>query len=121
MVAKQQEEWIIITQPEPVEEPVIPFPTRPDAGLRRKCFYLFILILTISMIIVAQNERLAQTGYELVKMKEYAAELEKDNQTLRIDIAKLKSPERIGNIATHQLGLVLPGTENITENAAENI
>lgn len=106
MIAQRQEGWLILPL-EPDEEPDISVPAGPDAELRRKWLFLVILILTIAMIVVAQNDRLVQTGYELVKMKEYAAELEKENQTLRIDIAKLKSPERIGDIATQELGLVL--------------
>jgi cell division protein FtsL len=114
MLAKQQEEWIL----EPVQEPIYSVSFRPDAGLRRKFIILILLILAASMIIVVQNERLVQTGYELVEMKQYAAALEKDNQTLRIDVAKLKSPERIGDIATRELGLVIPNVEN---NNAENV
>lgn len=113
MIAKHQEEWIMIPEPETVKEFVKSISTRPDIELRRKCFSLLIVILTASMIMLVQNERLVQTSYELVKMKKYAAELEKDNQTLRVDIARLKSSERIEDIATNQLGLVLPGMENI--------
>ncbi len=108
MLAEHQEKWIIISLPETAEESAISFSTKPDAALRRRFLSLFILILTVAMIIVALNDHFAQTSYQLVKMKESAAELEKDNQTLRIDIAKLKSPERIGGIAFNQLGLVLP-------------
>ena len=104
-----QEEWIIPAQPEPVEEPVY-FSTKPTAGLRRKYFSLLILIFTASMLTVAQNDLLVKTSYELVKMHEHVAELEKENQSLYIDIARLKSPERVMNIATHQLGLVFPDT-----------
>lgn len=113
MIAKRREECIILFQAEPVEEAVVPASARPGAELRRKWLSLIFLILALSIIIVAQNDHLVRNGYKLVKMKEYAAELEKENQTLRIDIAKLKSPERIEDIATHQLGLVWPGTESI--------
>jgi len=41
-------------------------------------------------------------------MKAQAAKLEKDNELLRLEIAKLKSPQRIQQIATTQLGMVTP-------------
>lgn len=108
-----QEEWIVPAQPEPVEEPVY-FSPKPTAELRRKCFSLLILIFTASMLMVAQNDQLVQTSYKLVEMKEHVAELEKENQSLCIDVARLKSPERIENIATHQLGLVFPDAKYLS-------
>jgi cell division protein FtsL len=120
MIAKHQEEWIMISEPETIKDFVASFSTKPDTKLSRQCFLFFIVILTASMIMVIQNDRLVQTSYKLFEMKEYASELEKENQTLRVEIVKLKSSERIRNIATNQLGLVLPGTENILPDA-ENI
>jgi cell division protein FtsL len=113
MLTERQEEWIILSQPEPVEEPVY-FSAKPISKLRQKCFLLLILIFTSAMLIVAQNDQLVTTSYKLVEMKEHVAELEIENQSIRIDIAKLKSSERIADIATHQLGLVLPDVKYIS-------
>lgn len=117
MIAKQQEEWIMISEPETLKEFIASFSTKPDTKLRQKCILLFVVILTTAMIMVMQNDRLVQTSYKLVEMKKYEAELEKENQTLRVDIAKLKSSERIEKIASNQLGLVLPGSENMLPDA----
>ena len=108
-----QEEWLVPAQLEPVEEPVY-FSPKPTAKLRRRYFSLLILIFIASMLMVAQNDQLVQTSYQLVEMNADVAKLEKENQSLRIDIARLKSPERIVNIATQQLGLVFPDAKYIS-------
>ncbi|HBS60764.1 MAG TPA: cell division protein FtsL, partial [Firmicutes bacterium] len=82
--------------------------------LRRRYFSLLILIFIASMLMVAQNDQLVQTSYQLVEMNADVAKLEKENQSLRIDIARLKSPERIVNIATQRLGLVFPDAKYIS-------
>lgn len=81
---------------------------KPDFSLRAKCLKIVILASILTMFVAIQSEIIVRSGYGLVQMKNQVAQLEKDNETLRLDIAKLKSPQRIQHIATSQLGMVAP-------------
>jgi cell division protein FtsL len=50
----------------------------------------------------------ASRGYELVAIQQQADQKEQENERLKIEIAKLKSPERIKAIAQDQLGMEVP-------------
>ena len=47
-------------------------------------------------------------GYEVVKTQQAVVQLTKDNDALDVEVASLKSPVRIQQIAEEQLGMVLP-------------
>ena len=47
-------------------------------------------------------------GYEVVKTQQAVVQLTKDNDALDVEVASLKSPVRIQQIAEQQLGMVLP-------------
>ena len=50
----------------------------------------------------------ASRGYDLVHTEQQAEALEQENERLKIDIARLKSPQRIKDIATKDLGMEVP-------------
>jgi cell division protein FtsL len=50
----------------------------------------------------------ASRGYELVAIQQQADQMEQENERLKIEIAKLKSPDRIKSIAQDQLGMSVP-------------
>jgi cell division protein FtsL len=54
-----------------------------------------------------------QLGYEISK----AAEIQRSRTTLqnnlKIELARLKSPDRIATIAMNRLGLIIPGPANV--------
>lgn len=60
------------------------------------------------MIIMAMNAYTTKLGYEVVKTQQTIVQLAKDNDTLDVEVASLKSPVRIQKIAEEQLGMVLP-------------
>ena len=60
------------------------------------------------MIIMAMNAYTTKLGYEVVKTQQTVVQLAKDNDTLDVEVASLKSPVRIQKIAEEQLGMVLP-------------
>ncbi|MDQ0203475.1 cell division protein FtsL [Pectinatus haikarae] len=76
--------------------------------LRLRCFFLVVIVSAMGMFITFRNGVAASQGYELVKMKQSVSSLEKENSRLKLDIAGLKSPERIKGIAVKDLGMVLP-------------
>ena len=60
------------------------------------------------MIMMAMNAYTTKLGYEVVKTQQAVVQLAKDNDTLDVEVASLKSPVRIQKIAEEQLGMVLP-------------
>ena len=58
------------------------------------------------LIMMVMNAYSTKLGYEVVKTQQAVVQLTKDNDAL--DVASLKSPVRIQQIAEEQLGMVLP-------------
>ena len=67
-----------------------------------------IAILVGFLIMMAMNAYTTKLGYEVVKTQQTVVQLAKDNDTLDVEVASLKSPVRIQKIAEEQLGMVLP-------------
>ncbi|MFO7970320.1 MAG: cell division protein FtsL [Desulfobacterales bacterium] len=53
------------------------------------------------------------TGYEISKETQRHQDLINFQNTLKVELARLKSPERIANIAKNQLGLIAPTPEQM--------
>ncbi len=110
MLLKRQEEWMWQPEPAPAQAPVVVAAPRPYPSMRKQFLQLILLAAALAMLITVHSEMMVRTGYSLVEMKAQAAKLERDNDLLRLEIAKLKSPQRIQQIATSQLGMVTPQT-----------
>jgi len=54
-----------------------------------------------------------KTGYEISKETDKNIKLMALQKNLKIEIARLKSPKRITKIATQQLGLIMPKSEQV--------
>lgn len=54
-----------------------------------------------------------RTGYEITKETDKRLKLSSLQNNLKVEIAHLKSPQRIAKIATMQLGLIIPTPEKI--------
>jgi cell division protein FtsL len=107
MLVSKKQEWELIEQPD--EKVVHSSPrTRLDVERRRKSFVFVTVLALMAVILTVQSEFVVRSGYELVKVKTQVASLEKENEVLHLDVAKLKSPTRIEHIATKELGMVLP-------------
>jgi cell division protein FtsL len=78
--------------------------------LRSRCCMLLIVLSIMAMVVTVRNSISASRGYELVQIQQEAVRLEKENERLKIDIAHMKSPQRIKAIATQKLGMVVPET-----------
>ena len=68
----------------------------------------FIVISILAMLVVIRSGISASRGYALVATQNQTQQLEQENQRLKIEIAKLKSPLRIKQIAQEQLGMDVP-------------
>ena len=62
----------------------------------------------MAMAITIRSGITASRGYDLVQIQQQTQALEKENEHLKIEIAQMKSPERIRRIATDKLGMSTP-------------
>lgn len=107
MLVNKKQDWDIYQQQE------VPFVkkkylVKPDIALRVKCLTTVIIVAFVAMFSTAYSEVIIRSGYELVQMKLHVIKLEKENELIKLEIAKLRSPQRIQNIATAELGMVMP-------------
>ncbi len=79
-----------------------------DRLLRSRCQFAFIVISILAMLVTVRSGISASRGYALVATQTQAQQLEHENERLRVEIAKLKSPQRIKQIASDELGMVIP-------------
>ncbi|MDD4601575.1 Cell division protein FtsL [bioreactor metagenome] len=109
MLASRKQEWVI---EEEVQQQIAPSSntglSRKNAKLRVKCFLMVTMIALAAMFVTFRSEAIIRTGYDLVQTKAQILKYERENEALRLDIAKLKSPQRIQHIATIQFGMVVP-------------
>ena len=76
--------------------------------LMRQIIQGIAILVGFLMIMMAMNAYTTKLGYEVVKTQQTVVQLAKDNDTLDLEVASLKSPVRIQKIAEEQLGMVLP-------------
>ena len=107
MLVSKKQAWEMVEQHEARTTSVSPR-LQLDAPLRKKCFVGVVALSLMAIIMTVQSEIVVRSGYELVEMKTQVAAMEKENEALHLDVAKLKSPGRIEHIATGQLGMILP-------------
>lgn len=107
MLASRKQEWIIEEQEQIAPSSAKQLP-RQNASLRVKCFLMVALVAVAAMFVTVRSETIIRAGYQLVQTKAQVAKMDKENEALRLEIAKLKSPQRIQYIATSQLGMVVP-------------
>lgn len=69
------------------------------------------LLLIVVLFSSLQHVRLIRYGYDIERMQQQRAELERLNRHLRLELETLRSPERIARIATHELRLVPPDAD----------
>lgn len=75
--------------------------------LEQALLIVFGLVVFVMVSMVLQMS-ISKSGYEIVKLQNNVVQLTKDNETLSVEVASLKSPTRIQKIAQDTLGMVLP-------------
>ena len=83
-------------------------PQNLNNQLRNICLLMFCIISVLAGFFIYRNGVATSSAYNLNQVKKQAATLEAQNARLHLDIAQLKSPERIQSIATYELGMILP-------------
>ena len=81
---------------------------RLDHLLRSRCRIAFVVFAILAMAVVIRSGISASRGYALVATQTQAQQLELENERLRVEIAQLKSPQRIKQIAEDELGMIVP-------------
>lgn len=79
-----------------------------DKPMRSKFRTAFLLFAVLAMAVTIRSGISASRGYTLVNTERQAQALEQENARLRIEIAHLKSPQRIKEIAVKELGMQEP-------------
>ena len=77
-------------------------------ALRTRCMILFVITTVLAVFFILRSGMAASEAYQLNQMKGQATVLETENARLHLEIAHLKSPERIQQIAQQELGMILP-------------
>jgi len=76
-----------------------------DKPMRSKFRTAFLLFTVLAMAVTIRSGISASRGYTLVNTQQQAQAIERENARLRIEIAHLKSPQRIKSIAVKELGM----------------
>ncbi len=118
LVNRKQESTIYEQQQIPPVRRVAP---KLDIALRTKCLVTVILLAAIAVVATVRSEAIVRSGYNLVQMKSQTLSLERENELLRLEIAKLKSPQRIQSIAATELGMVIPQGVYCATNSVPNV
>ena len=84
------------------------FKTVVDTATRSHCQILFLVAAVMALLVTVGSGVSASRGYALVSTQNQAEQLEQENERLRIENAKLKSPQRIKDIAEGELGMTVP-------------
>jgi cell division protein FtsL len=106
MLVSKKQDWELYQ--EEVTPVVLVQKSTVNTALRVKCLTVVLLLAITAMFITIRSEVIIRAGYDLVQTKAQLIKAEKENELLRLDIAKLKSPQRIQAIATTELGMVVP-------------
>lgn len=67
-----------------------------------------------AIIYVSQRTDAARSGYAILRLRDEVSSLQTDNARLLATVTTLKSPERIEQIAVHELGMVAPRQQQLS-------
>lgn len=81
---------------------------RNFTGLIMRTLSVVGLICFFLLTYIALSAAKTDYSYALMNEKRQVQALQRENENLRVDIAKLEAPERIYTVATKQLGMVAP-------------
>lgn len=108
MLARRKEEFALYEEKPIVREANVKVQPVVNKKLRRQCLIFILVFAALSMLTTLRSETIVTDGYALVQAKVQAEQLEKENERLNLEIAQMKSPQRIQEIAVNDLGMVAP-------------
>lgn len=98
----------IKTAPKPVKKRGNLHRVQLNQVLRSRAQIAFVIISVLAMAVVIRSGISASRGYALVGTQQQVINLEQENERLKVEIAKLKAPARIREIAIAELGMEIP-------------
>ena len=84
--------------------------SKPHRCFRTECLMSALVVGLLAMFVTWGSSTIVKAGYELVQARACLTKIEKQNELLRLEMAQLKSPQRIQSIAVEQLNMVNPPT-----------
>ncbi|MBF0497486.1 MAG: cell division protein FtsL [Deltaproteobacteria bacterium] len=85
----------------------------PKTSLKILIFLFFIVLIGSLLICAWSNVRTINLGYEITKLHDERSALLELRKKLALELANLRSPERIEAIATNELGLSPPNRKQV--------
>ena len=77
-------------------------------SMRNKAMFLFLLCIDLWGLVLVRSSSIAADTYEIGKIRREARVLERENEQLKVENAKLKSHNRVKEIAEKKLGMTVP-------------
>lgn len=108
------------------KEPLLPEKTercslaKPRRCLRTECVVSAVIVGLLAMFVTWGSSAIVRAGYDLVQARASLSKVEKQNEILRLEMAQLKSPQRIQAIAMGQLGMIKPKAVYIVAKQSPN-
>ena len=93
---------------------------KPRRCLRTECLVSAVLAGFLAMFVTWGSSAIVKSGYELVQARASLTKVENQNELLRLEMAQMKSPQRIQNIAIRQLGMIKPQTVYVAAKESSN-
>lgn len=107
MLAQRKEEFALYEMPV-VREPAVKSQPIVNKKLRMECLIFIVVFAVLAMVTTLRSGTIVAEGYALVRGKMEVSKLEQENERLRLEIAQMRSPQRIQQIAVSELGMVIP-------------
>jgi cell division protein FtsL len=88
----------------------------PPPSRRGLVLLLIVVVLSITSAAIAEvwtHLRAIEFGYQIARARTAQTKLRERNRRLHIELALLKSPERVGRVAREELGMRQPEPEQI--------
>jgi len=107
---------VVVAPLQAPQRPPEPWPRprrRPAAREKALALAMVSLLFLAGVAVVAQTVRLNALGYELAQVRREVALLERSNGRLELEVARLKDPARLAQLATDTLGLVEPDAAHV--------
>jgi len=76
-------------------------------------FLFLVLVFIISVFFVWSRTELVRLEYEISRMETRLRDLKQDERCMRLEVASLRSPQRIEEVARNDLVMVRAKTEQI--------
>lgn len=93
-------------------EIIAPKPVMPAPGLKTLqklvCVALLILVALTSFVIVYRFSEIVRVRREIVQLETELSHARAQQNALALEVAQLKTPDRIRTLAKQELGLILP-------------